>query len=96
MEWELIWGAQSHKLPLTAKAWDKKPKLSNSLLLYIEAYAELKTERQVGMAIGCIPWSAIIRWAEFNEINDKDKIHKLVRFIRAMENKERQHRDKDK
>ena len=42
------------------------------------------------MALGPIPWSSIVRWAEINGIADLDEITVLIGNIRAMEAADRE------
>ncbi len=54
----------------------------------MEGFRELKSDRPIGMAVGQIPWSSIIKWCEvygIHDINDKDTV---IRYFRAMENAE--------
>jgi hypothetical protein len=48
-----------------------------------DAFWVLSADRQVGMAVGAIPWSVIDRYAERNGIEDFETFHTL---LRAMDN----------
>lgn len=58
-----------------------KPKVSLGLSIYLEAFFELDTERYVGMSIGRIQWSSIVRYAEYYGMNVDETIY----FIRKMD-----------
>jgi hypothetical protein len=55
------------------------------LLFHWAAFAALSTDRQVGMGIGPIPWTALDRYAERHGINDPDERERFERLIRAMD-----------
>lgn len=59
-----------------------KPKLPTGLILYYEAFFDLDTERNHGMGLASIPWSAIVRYGEYYEL-DTDE---LLFFIRKIDN----------
>lgn len=62
------------------------PELLPGLELYYEAFMHLHTDRRYHMGgPSNIPWTAIIRYAEFAGITQEDDIHQLVRYIRAMD-----------
>lgn len=58
--------------------------------IYWTAYHELQSDRHQGMALGPIPWSSIVRWAELNGLGDVHDISVLTRYIRAMESADRE------
>lgn len=87
MGWWLEWGSYADKLPKTAPALQNQPHLISGLEIYFQAFFDLRTERI--SESGIIPWGAIIKWAEFNEIIEKEEIKRLMRYIRAMELEER-------
>lgn len=62
-----------------------KPKLRPGLEIYVEAYADLVTERPGGMAVMPIPWSAIHRYARANDFTGV-LYDELLYFIRAVDN----------
>lgn len=49
------------------------------------AFCELQSDRPVGMSVGQIPWSSIIKWCDFHGLYDSDDVNTLIRYIRAME-----------
>jgi hypothetical protein len=49
------------------------------------AFAELSTERQMGMGVGPIPWSAIDRYAERWGTDDADDYARFCRLMGAMD-----------
>lgn len=52
--------------------------------LFLSAFMELTTERQIGMGLGPIPWSAILLYAERKNLDPG--IHEaFVHVIRAMD-----------
>ena len=66
----------------------------DGLQIYVTAYNDLQSECQIGMAKGQIPWYSIIKWAEFNGITYPSFVERLIKYIRAMEAVEYEHRDK--
>ena len=46
---------------------------------------ELQSDRPVGMAVGQIPYSSIVTWADMNDVRSKDEFRKLLNHLRAME-----------
>lgn len=67
-----------------------RPELLPGLDFFFQAFTELQSERQIGMAAGPIPWYSIIKWAEFHGMTDPDDIDVLLRYIRAMEATQRE------
>lgn len=59
-----------------------KPKLPTGLILYYEAFFDLDTERNHGMGLASIPWSAIVRYGDYYELD----IDELLYMVRAMDN----------
>lgn len=59
-----------------------KPHLPTGLILYYEAFFDLDTERNHGMGLASIPWSAIVRYGDYYELNTDE----LIYFIRKMDN----------
>ena len=51
---------------------------------YLEAFDHLKTERQVGMGLGPIPWSAMLLYASIANL-DGPNTRNFVIVIRAMD-----------
>lgn len=60
------------------------PQIRFGLMLYLEAFFDLDSERVPGMALGRIPWIAIQRYAEHYEL-DEEQTECLFYFIRAMD-----------
>jgi len=61
----------------------------------MKGYTALKYDRPVGMGVGAIPWSSIIKWCEVYHIHDINDIETVIRYFRAMENAEYQFDNKD-
>jgi hypothetical protein len=61
-----------------------RPKVPDHLLFYYDAFWELDSERQLGMAAGPIPWSAIMLYADAYVL-DSYMSELLLFFIRAMD-----------
>jgi hypothetical protein len=80
----LEWGKYLDTLPKESSIVQKQPTLMTGLDFYFNAYQELLTERG---EMGVIPWSSIIRWAEYNNC---DHVDRLMKYIRAMESVQRQ------
>lgn len=62
----------------------KNVKLLPGLDEWLDAFWRLSTERQIGMAVGPIPDSAITRWIADNNLKSEAKTFR--RCIRAMDN----------
>ena len=89
------WGDQLDKIPDDSRIFTNRPQLLPGLDFFFQAFTELQTERQIGMAAGPIPWYSIIKWAEFHGLKDPDDIDVLMRHIRSMETVQREHEAKD-
>lgn len=50
----------------------------------VEAWCDLSTTRGIGMATGPIPWTAIVRWCEFHEL-DREATMIVVHVIRTLD-----------
>lgn len=72
------------------KALDTKPELLPGLDFYMEAYIELLPDRQIGMAVGLIPWYNIKQYAIHHGVDCPNEFDKLRRYIRTLES---YHRD---
>ncbi len=70
---------------IPVKALENRPVLLPGLDVYIKAYSDLIYDRPVGLSVGAIPWSSIIKWCELHGINDINDIDTCVRYIRALE-----------
>jgi hypothetical protein len=65
-------------------AIENRPILLPGLDFYFTAYRELRYDRPIGMTLGPIPWSSVVRWGELHGL-DVDEIGDLEYCIRAME-----------
>lgn len=72
------------------KALENLPILSPGLGLYFDAYKELSYDRPVGMSMGPIPWSSIIKWCQLHSIHDINDINTCIRYIRELEKVDRE------
>lgn len=70
---------------LPTPAIDNRPILLPGLDFYFTAYNELRYDRPIGMALGPIPWSSVVKWGEIHGIHDPDDLAVLETHIRAME-----------
>lgn len=70
---------------VNVKALETRPVLAPGLDVYINAYQELGYDRPMGLSLGPIPWSSIIKWCEVHEINDINDIDTLIRYLRKLE-----------
>lgn len=62
----------------------EQPEIDPHLHFHWEAFGELSTERQIGMGIGPIPWSAIKAYAEeFGIVGDE--FESFLHIMRAMD-----------
>jgi hypothetical protein len=59
----------------------EQPVLQGNLIGYLEAFYELDTERDHGMALGPIPWSSIVAYAERYGFD----VEEMVYFVRHMD-----------
>lgn len=67
------------------KALENRPILLPGLDFYMTAYNELSYDMPVGMSVGSIPWSSIIKWCQLHDIHDINDIGTCIRYIRALE-----------
>lgn len=67
------------------KALENRPDLLPGLWMYIRAFMDLQSDRQIGMDAGPIPWTSIVNWCHLNGMYDINDIETTVRYIRAME-----------
>lgn len=58
-----------------------QPKLASNLVVFLEAYYELDTERHHGETLMRIPWSSIVEYADRHYLDEDE----LVYFIRSMD-----------
>ena len=59
----------------------EKPKLPTGLILYYEAFFDLDTERNHGNGLCRIPWSAMVYYGTYHNLD----IDELIFFIKAMD-----------
>lgn len=86
--------SDGHKVP----ALERRPVLLTGLDFYFTAYRELMYDRPVGMTLGPIPWSSVVKWGELHGL-DVEEIAVLDHHIRAMEkalSEFREKREQDK
>lgn len=55
------------------------------LVVHWNAFWELSTERQIGMGLGPIPWTAIVAYARELRFDDDDERERFRGLIRAMD-----------
>ena len=90
--WELKWGEQLPKLILLQEggvnvpSLNNRPQLSFGQSIYFKAYSDLQADRQIGMAVGSIPWSSLLKWAQREGMAGDDDFELLCYNIRMMEN----------
>lgn len=84
-EAEIIRQCKQHKMPLP-DAILNAPTLQPGLELYLSAFMDLNTTRQIGMAEGPIPWNYVKDWGIYNKLDD-EQMHALFYHIRAMDDK---------
>lgn len=70
---------------VTPKALENRPVPIQGMDFYFDAYSQLQTERQIGMAVGDIPWGSIVKYAQFHGIENPDDIQDFITIIRAVE-----------
>jgi hypothetical protein len=88
----MAWGAQStyldqllergHSVPA---AYLKRPRLHPQFQFYWDAFWELSSDRQVGMAIGRIPFSSIDRYAQRYDLDQVDEFDLFREVMRSMD-----------
>ena len=62
-----------------------KPILKKGLDLYMQAFFDLDSERQVSMSISPIPWSSVANYSKFYKFDEYQTIA-LFYYIREMDN----------
>ena len=60
------------------------PLLNIGLLFYWKAFQDLSSDRDVGMGIGPLPWSAMHSWATRNCVSGDD-FERFVMILRGMD-----------
>jgi hypothetical protein len=63
----------------------QRPRLHPALQIYWDAFWELSADRQIGMAIGRIPFTAIDRYAVRYGIEEVDEFDTFRNVIRSMD-----------
>lgn len=82
-EEEIIRQCVQHKMPLP-ESIANAPTLELGLELYFHAFLDLQSCRQIGMAEGTIPWTAIKEWGVFNRLDD-EQMEDLFFLVRQMD-----------
>lgn len=70
-----------------------KPDITAGLDVYWQAFTDLNTSRELGMAEGPIPWTAMDQWATRHRIVGED-FDRLVIILRGMDATYLKHRSK--
>lgn len=81
------------KLPLPKKILEA-PELRMGLELFMDAFFELNTCRQVGLGMAPIPWTSIKDYAEAYEF-DADQTEDLFHHVRLMDHEFIRHHNKE-
>ena len=71
-------------MPLPDKI-KNKPEIRIGLDLYWKAFQDLSSDRDIGMGVGPIPWSAMHSWGARNRIRGDD-FERLVMVLRGLDN----------
>jgi hypothetical protein len=66
------------------KIYADAPTRDFAVSLCLRAWADLSTCRSIGMATGPIPWTSIIEWADFHEL-DREAAQILAHVIRQLD-----------
>lgn len=91
-EAKIVEQAQKLGMPLPA-VMANKPRLLMGLDFYWRAFWELSTDRDIGMAEGPIPWTAMNQWAiRYNIVNYE--FDRFVILIKGMDSVYIDHRTK--
>lgn len=61
------------------------PQLFQGLEVYLQAFFDLDSERSHSMGLTPIPWSSIVRYAEYQQL-DSEQTEDLLYYVRAMDN----------
>jgi hypothetical protein len=100
LTWQREWGGHIEHLEAmlasgkNVKALESRPILQPGLDLYFYGYQDLLYDRPIGMDVGLIPWSSIIKWCKLNAIYDINDIGTAIKYIRGMEAADREINDK--
>lgn len=60
------------------------PKLTLGLSFYLQAFFDLDADRAIGMSIGRIPWTSVLSYASFHEL-DTDETELLIKYVEAID-----------
>lgn len=60
------------------------PKLRLGLIFYLQAFFDLDAERSHGWGLGRIPWSSLVQYASFYDL-DEEQTDSLVYFVKALD-----------
>lgn len=69
------------------------PQLAFGMQLYFDAFLELSSCRQIGQALGPIPWTAINDYAIYLGL-DEDQQEDMHHFVRELDNEYVRHESK--
>ena len=72
-----------------------RPELMPGLKFYFDAFNELCTERQLGMAVGLIPWSKIMEYGKHYDLEHYE-LDRLLKYVRVLESTMQKNIDKKK
>lgn len=61
-----------------------QPPIDVAMRMCVRAWRDLGTCRQVGMAVGAIPFTAILTWAEFHRL-DRDATTVLIDVVQKLD-----------
>jgi hypothetical protein len=67
-----------------ASILEQRPTLDYAMSRCLDAWADLSTERTIGFAVGAIPWSRIVDWCEFHEL-DREATGVVIHVIRRLD-----------
>lgn len=57
---------------------DEEPPIDDGMRVLMRGFSDLSTERQIGMGVGPIPWSAMLKWCEVHRIYDDARDHAIA------------------
>lgn len=84
IEQNIVIQAQRARAPIPERIANA-PVLQQGLELYIEAFFDLDSERQVGFSILPIPWRSIVNYAQVYGFDDEQR-EDLIFLVRKMDN----------
>jgi hypothetical protein len=63
-----------------------QPEADAAVMLCVTAWVDLQADRQIGMEVGAIPWTAVAAWCEFHSDKlDRVAAEQLMEVIRKLE-----------